>query len=331
MTKKESRLGKRILGFGLASAIGASVLFNEARASECEETRQSKPGIERVVEEDESKKAEFLLVRNQFSENSTVGDLYINGEFFCHTLELPYRNNQKGRSCIPLGEYGIKKRTSDEYGQHFLVTGTGERECILFHVGNYPKDTEGCILVGSTIGEDFVGNSRLTIDKLREKLEGVDDMKLKIENKEPEKPDAKYSEFKYQDEISDILKHAKRVGVEPELLMAIRTSENGADNLAYGIIPQGKAKEKYDSDKGYFLNGESYTYQNEIEKQLCWSAWTVRKNRERFEKNPNKGNFLDFIDFLGNIYCPVGAENDPNRLNANWEKNVREAYAKLKD
>lgn len=31
----------------------------------------------------------------------------------------------------------------------------------------------------------------------------------------------------------------------------------------------------------------------------------------------------DFIEFLGNRYAPVGADNDPNNLNKNWVKNVK--------
>jgi len=34
----------------------------------------------------------------------------------------------------------------------------------------------------------------------------------------------------------------------------------------------------------------------------------------------------DFIIFLGNRYCPVGAENDPTGLNKNWIGNVRYFY-----
>lgn len=37
----------------------------------------------------------------------------------------------------------------------------------------------------------------------------------------------------------------------------------------------------------------------------------------------------DFIIFLGNRYCPVGAANDPTGLNKNWVKNVRYFYARL--
>lgn len=36
----------------------------------------------------------------------------------------------------------------------------------------------------------------------------------------------------------------------------------------------------------------------------------------------------DFIVFLGNRYCPVGAKNDPTGLNKNWIKNVKYFLAK---
>jgi hypothetical protein len=31
----------------------------------------------------------------------------------------------------------------------------------------------------------------------------------------------------------------------------------------------------------------------------------------------------DFIVFLGNRYCPIGASNDPKGLNKNWVRNVK--------
>ena len=34
-----------------------------------------------------------------------------------------------------------------------------DRTAILIHIGNRAKDTQGCILVGKSATEDFVGNS----------------------------------------------------------------------------------------------------------------------------------------------------------------------------
>jgi len=34
----------------------------------------------------------------------------------------------------------------------------------------------------------------------------------------------------------------------------------------------------------------------------------------------------DFITFLGNRYCPIGAKNDPTGLNRHWVKNVKYHY-----
>ncbi len=38
---------------------------------------------------------------------------------------------------------------------------------------------------------------------------------------------------------------------------------------------------------------------------------------------------VDFIIFLGNRYCPIGAKNDPTGLNKNWVKNVKYFLVKV--
>jgi hypothetical protein len=47
---------------------------------------------------------------------------------------------------------------------------------------------------------------------------------------------------------------------------------------------------------------------------------TVNNNKRRYGNYTGK---MDFIEFLGNRYCPVGAGNDPQGLNKNWVKNVK--------
>ena len=52
----------------------------------------------------------LLIIRDTFTDESTIGELFVNGERFCDTLELPYRDNQRSISCIPAGEYKVRLR-----------------------------------------------------------------------------------------------------------------------------------------------------------------------------------------------------------------------------
>ena len=55
-------------------------------------------------------KINLLLIRDTFTEESTIGRLFINGELFCDTLENPWKDNQRNISCIPKGEYNVRLR-----------------------------------------------------------------------------------------------------------------------------------------------------------------------------------------------------------------------------
>jgi hypothetical protein len=70
--------------------------------------------------------------------------------FETNTLELPYKNNEPRKSCIPTGRYDITPRTSPKFGEHFLINEEfEERSMLLIHAGNDVSDTTGCILVGT--------------------------------------------------------------------------------------------------------------------------------------------------------------------------------------
>jgi len=133
-----------------------------------------------------------------------------------------------------------------------------------------------------------------------------------------------YDDFSFPDEIPVILFAAERAGVDPAYIMAIREAEKGAPGREYGIIPT-PAYEKDDTVAGR-------PYKSELEKQAVWCAWTVKKKLEMYNSLPpeEKKKHKDFIDFLGDGYAPIGASNDPNNLNVNWERNVRYFYKKFK-
>ena len=134
-------------------------------------------------------KINLLIIRDTFTEASTLGKLYINGEFFCDTLENPWKNNVRNISCIPDGVYDVRLRLPRESASrdylHLLVKEVPNRDYILFHRGNTSADTSGCILVGQTREQDRVNNSRLAMDLvIKEILNlGGENINLIIKNK----------------------------------------------------------------------------------------------------------------------------------------------------
>lgn len=100
-------------------------------------------------------------------------------------LELPWRDNTKNRSCIPAGEYVVKRRGSPTYGDHLAIQNVPDRTDILIHWGNFPKDTEGCLIVGTgfsdidNCGELEVTASRAAMKELYRLAKG-DNIKLVI-------------------------------------------------------------------------------------------------------------------------------------------------------
>lgn len=88
----------------------------------------------------------ILVLNRTYSPEGTNGTLEVNGKFICHTIELPFKSNQKRVSCIPEGEYFIKKRYSIKYKWHLEVMDVPNRTLILFHPANNAlKELNGCI------------------------------------------------------------------------------------------------------------------------------------------------------------------------------------------
>lgn len=118
-----------------------------------------------------------VLTRQPSDTKQTLGRLELfdaigNKLMECKTLELPWRNNERQKSCIPTGNYTITPRYSAKYGNHFLVNNVPGRDAVLIHHGNYHTDILGCILVGATHadlngdGHKDVTSSKDTMKKL---------------------------------------------------------------------------------------------------------------------------------------------------------------------
>lgn len=128
---------------------------------------------------------EITVLRKEWTDKSTIGDMIIDDKFYCYTLEDVdrqfvysgkkgcekkfWRKNLKvyGRTAIPYGRYEIIINWSNKFQCPMpLLLNVPDYEGVRIHAGNTDADTEGCILVGSTQGKDFIGNSRSTFKSL---------------------------------------------------------------------------------------------------------------------------------------------------------------------
>ena len=124
------------------------------------------------------------LERSEFTENSTIGNLYIDDVFFCYTLEDKVRDEKiKRETAIPTGMYEIRLTMSNRFKKVLpLLLRVPNFEGVRIHSGNTKDHTEGCILLGMVKDIDFVGMSRVAMNKLMAKLDKAENITLLIEN-----------------------------------------------------------------------------------------------------------------------------------------------------
>ena len=115
------------------------------------------------------------LKRKIFTDDSTIGELSIDGKFICYTLEDKVRDKKiQNVTAIPYGKYEIAVTFSNRFKQYMpLLLNVPGFEGVRIHSGNKSTDTEGCILVGGTRSLDFIGKSRVTYKALFDKIKSV--------------------------------------------------------------------------------------------------------------------------------------------------------------
>jgi hypothetical protein len=96
----------------------------------------------------------ILVERFDSGKNDTLGRLYINGKFFCFTLEDEYRAVKvKGDTRIPEGTYKVVFYNSPSHGpESLMIENVPGFQYILIHPGNTEDDTMGCLLPGMKLG-----------------------------------------------------------------------------------------------------------------------------------------------------------------------------------
>jgi hypothetical protein len=115
---------------------------------------------------------ELQLKRTDSFENSTIGELSVDGQLECYTLEDKVRPVKiKGKTAIPAGRYEVIINYSQRFQRLLpLLLNVPDFEGVRIHPGNTAADTEGCILVGMTKEKEFIGQSRVAFERLFTKL-----------------------------------------------------------------------------------------------------------------------------------------------------------------
>ena len=108
------------------------------------------------------------LKRKIFTDDSTIGELSIDGVFICYTLEDKVRDKKiQNVTAIPYGKYEVIINFSNRFQQYMpLLLNVPNYAGVRIHSGNKSTHTEGCILVGSSKSLNFIGNSRVTFKSL---------------------------------------------------------------------------------------------------------------------------------------------------------------------
>lgn len=143
------------------------------------------------------------LVRSTFGETTVTGDLYVDGEWQCFTLEdrvrpdpnlLTPANEAKvsGETAIPDSTYQVVITPSPRFKRRLpLLVNVPGFDGIRIHPGNSHRDTEGCILVGEGVNQ-FSQEPMLTksvsafnalFDLMEEAIEAGESITVTVRNK----------------------------------------------------------------------------------------------------------------------------------------------------
>lgn len=131
------------------------------------------------------------LKRRYKGPDYTIGSLYVNGAYFCDTLEdkvrdIPKEGKIPGKTAIPAGTYKVILNRSPKFQRELpRLQNVPFFEGVLIHRGNTPEHTEGCILVGENKVKGQVINStqyelRL-IELMREAINRGEEVTIKVE------------------------------------------------------------------------------------------------------------------------------------------------------
>jgi hypothetical protein len=100
--------------------------------------------------------------------DTTLSRIRVDGVFCAYGLEDEHRVIKvAGETRVPAGRYQVKVRHEGKHYQQYQrlfpewhrgtlhITNVPGFKWIMIHIGNTDEDTEGCLLVGSSVGRDM--------------------------------------------------------------------------------------------------------------------------------------------------------------------------------
>lgn len=134
---------------------------------------------------------DLTLTHSDYRSDGIFGALAsTDGSFSCVTLEHAYLTSSGSFGPkIPPGNYVCQRGVHQLAGMThtfvtFEITGVAGHTNLLFHFGNFNRDSEGCILLGEAVADysqgEMITNSDATFQKFMEAQSGVDSFTLTV-------------------------------------------------------------------------------------------------------------------------------------------------------
>lgn len=159
----------------------ADLTFEGQNSGQAEGAKTAPSGADRM---------DISVERFSFGETTTLGRLYIHGEFVCWTLEDKVRDlgphgegKVWGQTAIPEGRYRVIINLSQRFGRFMMrLLDVPHFTGILIHGGNTDEDTHGCILVGNELDGDMIkaGTSTPAVKELFRRVRDAIDAGLEV-------------------------------------------------------------------------------------------------------------------------------------------------------
>ena len=127
------------------------------------------------------------LVRTKFSDEGVFGEFFFDGyeKPFMITLEHAYVDPSGNVFAkIPSGSYRCVRGLHELHSgpvETFEVLGVeGHSGLLCCHVGNFNRDSDGCVLAGKAISGNMITDSKEVYEEYMQMLDGVDEFQLEV-------------------------------------------------------------------------------------------------------------------------------------------------------